>query len=55
MKALFVRRLSEPSTWAGIAALIAAGAQAAATRDPSAIGAVIGGAMAILLPEKKAP
>ena len=47
-------RLSEPSTWAGIALLAAQAAQAWATKDPQAIGAVVAGAAAVLLPEKKA-
>lgn len=45
-------RLREPSTWAGIAALIGTAAQAWATRDPQAIAAVVGGALAVVLPEK---
>lgn len=46
-------RLSEPSTWAGVALLLAQAAQAVATKDPQAIAAVVAGAAAVLLPEKK--
>lgn len=47
-------RLSEPSTWAGIAAIVGAGAQAWATKDPSAIGATLAGLLAMFIPEKQA-
>lgn len=47
-------RLSEPSTWAGIAALIGTAAQAWATKDPQAIGAVLAGVLAVIVPERKA-
>lgn len=53
MKKAFKDRLREPSTWAGIAALFASAAHAYATRDPSAIGAVIAGVVAIVTPEAK--
>lgn len=46
-------RIKEPSTWAGLAALISMGAQAWATKDPNAIGGVIAGALAMVLPERK--
>lgn len=51
MNALLAR-LREPSTWAGIASLIACAAQAVATKDPASIGAVVAGAIAIVTPEK---
>ena len=53
MSTFLKNRLSEPSTWAGIALLAAQAAQAWATKDPQAIGAVVAGAAAVLLPEKK--
>lgn len=46
------KRFSEPSSWAGLAAVIASAAQAYATRDPQALAATIAGAAAILVPEK---
>lgn len=48
-----INRLKEPSSWAGLAAIIAAGAQAAATKNPEAIGAVVAGVLALVLPERK--
>jgi len=51
---MLVNRLKEPSTWAGLAALIAAGAQAWATKDANAIGAVVAGVLAVVMPEGKA-
>jgi len=50
----FLQRLREPSTWAGIAAVMATGAQAWATKDPGAICATVAGAVAVLAPEKGA-
>lgn len=47
-------RLREPSTWAGLAGLIAMGAQAAATKDPQAIAGVLASLLAMVMPEKKA-
>jgi hypothetical protein len=47
-------RLKEPSTWAGIAAILGAGANAWATRDPNAIAAVLAGAIAMFVPERAA-
>lgn len=46
------RRAAEPSTWAGVAAVIGSAAQAAATKDPAAIGAAVAGVVAILAPER---
>ena len=48
-------RFREPSTWAGLAALLASAAQAWATKDPQAIGAVAAGLAAIFAPERGAP
>jgi hypothetical protein len=45
-------RLREPSSWAGLAALLATGAQAWATRDPQAIAATVAGLVAVLTPDK---
>ena len=42
----------EPSTWAGLAAVIATAAQAWQTKDPAAIGALAAGVAAMALPEK---
>jgi hypothetical protein len=47
-------RLAEPSTWAGIAAVIGTAAQAVATKDPAAIGATVAGVVAMLSKEKGA-
>ena len=46
-----LKRLAEPSSWAGLAAIISAAATAAATKDPQAIGALAAGLAALLLPE----
>lgn len=46
-----LNRLSEPSSWAGIAAVIGSIAQAVATKDPTAIGAAAAGVAAFLMPE----
>lgn len=47
------KRLAEPSSWAGIGAIIASAAQAVATRDPAAIGATVAGLAALLMPEAR--
>lgn len=47
-------RLKEPSTWAALAAVLMAGANAWATRDPAAIGAVVAGVAGIFMPERGA-
>lgn len=52
-KNIILQRLSEPSSWAGIAAIIAAGAQAAQTKNPEAIGAVVAGVLALVMPERR--
>lgn len=49
-----VSRLREPSTWAGVGAVVMTGAQAVATRDPQAIAATLAGVIAIVVPERKA-
>lgn len=46
-------RLREPSTWAGVGLVITQAAQAWATRDYSAIVAVLGGLLAMAAPEAK--
>lgn len=48
------KRFSEPSSWAGFAALLASAAQAVATKDPQAIAAVVAGVAAIVMPERGA-
>jgi hypothetical protein len=48
----FASRMKEPSTWAGVAAVIGSAAHAAATKDPAAIGATVAGIVAMLQPEK---
>jgi len=50
----FKNRFREPSTWAGLAAIIGTAAQAWATKDPAAIGTVFAGLAAVLTPEKGA-
>ena len=50
----FKARLKEPSTWAGLAAILASAAQAWATKDPATIGAVVAGLVAIVTPERPA-
>lgn len=47
-------RLSEPSTWAGLALIASQGVTAWTTRDYAAMGATLGGLAAVLLPERKA-
>ena len=49
------QRLREPSTWAGLGAIITSAAQAYATRDPQAVAAVVVGLLAVVLPERSAP
>lgn len=48
-----MQRLREPSTWAGIAAVVGSIAQAVATKSPEAIGAAVAGVLAIVMPEGK--
>ena len=48
-------RLREPSTWAGIAAIIQSAALVYTTRDPQALGSLVAGVAAIVMPERKAP
>ena len=55
MRSAVRQRLREPSTWAGIAAIFTSAVQAWATRDPAAIGAVLAGLAAMIIPERKAP
>lgn len=50
-----INRLREPSTWAGIGLIVTQAAQAWATRDPSAVVAVLGGILAAVAKEKAAP
>jgi len=49
----FFKRLSEPSTWAGLAVLAGSAANAWATKDPAAIASCLGAAAAIIAPEKQ--
>lgn len=51
----FRKRMAEPSSWAGLAAILASAAQAWATKDPGAIAATITGIVAIVTPEKGSP
>ena len=48
-----VARLSEASTWAGIAAVAVNATAAYATKDPQAIAATFAGLVAVLVPEKR--
>lgn len=49
-------RFAEPSTWAGLAAMVPSLAQVAADRtNPAAWSAIVGGLVAVLAPEKGAP
>ena len=48
----FIARLSEPSTWAGIAVFASQILPAIATHNPVAIIAAVGGAVAAVTPEK---
>jgi hypothetical protein len=47
------QRLREPSSWAGIGAIISMGAHAVATKDPQAIAGTLAGVLALLMPEAK--
>ncbi len=49
----FMQRLKEPSSWAGLAGMLAMGANAVATKDPTAIGGVVASVLAMFLPEKR--
>lgn len=51
MKAFLLNQLRQPSSWAGLATILASVAQAIATKDPQAIGAVVAGVAAIVLQE----
>lgn len=46
-----IARAAEPSTWAGVATIIATGSHAWATKDPAAIGATVAAVAAIVTPE----
>lgn len=46
-------RLREPSSWAGLGAIITSAAQAIATKDPQAIAATLAGLLALVLPERR--
>ena len=52
MRNLIIKRLAEPSTWAGLAAIVGTAAQAWATKDPATIGAVVAGVLAVAMPER---
>lgn len=52
MKTAILTAVREPSTWAGVGAVITSAAQAVATKDPSAIAATVAGVLAIFLREK---
>jgi len=45
-------RMTEASSWAGLASILAMGAQAWATKDPQAIGATVAGLVAFLTPDR---
>lgn len=49
------QRLREPSTWAGLAAVIGMGAQAWSTRDTAAIGAAVAGLLAMFMRDPGVP
>lgn len=49
------QRLAEPSTWAGLAAILQSAVVAWITRDPAAIGATVAGLAAVFLPERGKP
>lgn len=51
MRAALLARLCEPSTWAGVGLVVTQAATAIATRDPTAVGAVLAGLASILTPE----
>ena len=46
------QRAKEPSTWAGLGAVIASGGTAYLTRDPNAILGALAGLLAIFMREK---
>ena len=48
-------RLREPSTWAGLGAIMMTGANAWTTQDPQAIAATLAALLAVVLPERPAP
>lgn len=50
---LILRRAAEPSTWAGVAAVVGSVAQAVATKSPEAVGAAVAGVVAMVMPERK--
>lgn len=52
MKNAFLTAIREPSTWAGVGAVVTSAAQAVATKDPQAIAATLAGVLAILMREK---
>ena len=51
--ALARARLREPSSWAGIALLLAQVPAAWVSRDWQSIGAAVAGLLAVLVPEKR--
>ncbi len=46
-----LQRLREPSTWAGLAAIMGTAAHAVATKDPQAIAATVAGVVAVIAPD----
>lgn len=52
MKTAILNAAREPSTWAGVGAVVTSAAQAWATKDPQAIAATVAGVLAIFLREK---
>jgi hypothetical protein len=56
MGRLIASRLREPSTWAGVSVLLAlAGVSSEQVQAIAHAGAAVAGAVAVLLPEGKAP
>ena len=53
LRAMWRRRLSERSTWAGIGGAITAAAWAWNTGSPEALGAAVVAAAFVVIPEKK--
>lgn len=51
----FLKRLREPSSWAGFAGLLAFGAQAVTTKDPVAIGTTFASVVALFMPDPVVP
>lgn len=49
-----MNRFKEPSTWAGIGAIVTNAASAWASHDPTAIAGVIAGILAMFIREKGA-